>query len=99
MSLLYVLRIITIVRGRTQKSFRGRTILKIAEGVTTLLSLISTDRGSEVIYAPVLYYNFQYFVRHGLVLRESREILYCQPRSQGLSSQERVGLPAGTVIT
>ena len=38
-----LLRIITIVRGRTRKYFRGRTILKIAEGVTTLLSLKSTQ--------------------------------------------------------
>ena len=37
-----LLRTITIVRGRTRKSFRGRTILKIAEGVTTLLSIINT---------------------------------------------------------
>ena len=33
-----LLRIITIVHRRTHKSFLGRMILKIAEGVTTLLS-------------------------------------------------------------
>ena len=45
-----LIRIIAIVHGRTRKCFRGRTILKIAQGVTTQLwFIISTDRGSGVI--------------------------------------------------